>query len=153
MSTLSEKALTVRLATITANNDIHDAMLKGAVNYALRDDAFALLEQEILAKAEGPLLPCVSSSIIIDLTRISQLGPFELCRSAWTISFPFRDIMLDMSISAFYREHPVICEAVARIREFCGPAAKIDRPYVSKTADKTYCIIIGIHIPLPQQIT
>lgn len=153
MPSLSEKAITVRLATITANNDIHDAILMGAVNYALRPDALALLEQDIIEKAEGSLSPAASSSIIIDLSRLSQLGPFELCRGSWVVSFPFRDMLLDMSISEFYREHPLIREAVARIREFCGPAAQIDRPYMTKTADKSYCIIIGIHIPLPQQIT
>jgi hypothetical protein len=153
MTSLSEKALTVRLANITANNEIHDAIFKKTVEYALRADALALLEQDIIAKAEGSLLPSVSSSIIIDLTRISQLGPFELCRGAWTISFPFRDIMLDMTISEFYREHPYIRSALSLLREFCGSAAQIDRPYISKTADKTYCIMIGIHISLPRQIT
>lgn len=153
MPSLSEKAITVRLATITANNDIHDAILRGAINYALRNDALALLEQDILAKAEGSLAASVSSSIIIDLSSLSQLGPFELCRGSWVVSFPFRDMLLDMSISEFYREHPIVREAVARLREFCGPAAQIDRPYITKTADKSYCIMIGIHIPLPQQIT
>jgi hypothetical protein len=152
MPSLSEKALTVRLATITANSEIHDAILKGAISYALREDSLALLESEIMSKAEDSLSPSASSSILIDLTRVSQLGPFELCRGSWIISFPFRDMLLDMSISEFYREHPLIREAVARIREFCGPAAQIDRPYVSKMADGSYGLTIGIHIPLPQQI-
>lgn len=153
MTTLSEKALAIRLATITANSEIHDAILRGAVNYALRSDALTLLEHDIISKAEGSLLPNVSSTILIDITSISKLGPFELCRDGWTISFPFRALMLDISISDFYREHPIVREAVARLREFCGPVAQIDRPYVSKTPDGSYQIVIGIHIPLPQQIT
>jgi hypothetical protein len=152
MTTLSEKALTIRLATITANNEIHDAILKGAIDYALRPDALALLEQEIMTTAASSLIPTVSCTFAVDLTRISQLGPFDLCRGSWTISFPFRDMMLDVSITDFYREHPLVRAAMGRVREFCGPAAQIDRPYVSKNLDGSYSLVVYIHIPLPQQI-
>lgn len=152
MTTLSEKALAIRLATITANSEIHDAMLQKAIDYALRPEALELLEQQILTSAANSLIPTVISFIPIDLSEIAQLGPFELRCGAWTISFPFRDMMMDVSIIDFYKGHPLVRAALSRIREFCGSVASIDSPYMSKKSDGSYSLIIPIHIPLPQQI-
>jgi hypothetical protein len=152
MTTLSEKALAIRLATITANSKIHDAMLNEAIDYALRPEALELLEQQILASAASSLIPTVSSFIPIDLTRISQLGPFELRCGVWVISFPFRDTMLDVSITDFYKGHPLVRAALPRVREFCGSVASIESPYMSKNSNGSYILVIPIDIPLPQQV-
>lgn len=151
MASLSERALSIRLATIQSNKEIHDTMLAAAINYAFREDAVALFEESILEKAQHSIEPTITGHFYVNMDSIATLGPFTLCVGDWAIHFPFRDLMLDINISGFYRSHPLVIAAMERLRSICGPEATYNQPYIHKDRD-TYSLVFTAYFKLPQQV-
>ena len=152
MASLSERALSIRLATIQSNKDIHDKLLEGALNYAFRDDAIALFEASILEKAKNTIESTVVENFYVNMDSIAKLGPFTLCIGEWAISFPFRDLLLDVNISEFYRAHPLVIAAMGRLRSICGPGATYGSPYIHKDRN-TYSLVFTAYFNLPQKLS
>ena len=152
MTSLSERALSIRLATIQSNTELHDTLLGAALNYAFRDDAVALFEDSIIERAKNSIEKTVAGRFYVNMDSLAALGPFTLSSGDWVIQFPFRDLMLDVNISDFYRSHPLVIDAMGRLRVICGPGATYGQPYVQKDRD-TYSMVFTAHFTLPQKLS
>jgi hypothetical protein len=152
MSSLSERALSIRLATIQSNTEMHDTLLSAAIDYAFREEAIALFEESIMERAKNSVEPTAVGHFYINMDSIASLGPFTLCVGDWAIHFPFRDLLLGMNISEFYRVHPLVISAMGRLRNICGPGATFGQPYIHKDRD-TYSIVFTVFFTLPQKLS
>lgn len=152
MTSLSERALSIRLATIQSNTELHDTLLAAAINYAFREDAIALFEESIMERAKNSVEPTIVGNFYVNMDSIAALGPFTLCVGDWLIHFPFRDLLLDMNISEFYRAHPLVISAMERLSFICGPCATFRQPYVHKDRD-TYSLVFTAYFNLPQKLS
>ena len=135
MTSLSERALSIRLATIQSNTELHDTLLAAAINYAFREDAVALFEASVLEKAKNSMDVDITERFYVNMDSIAALGPFTICMGDWAIHFPFRDLLLDMNITGFYRAHPLVISAMDRLRFLCGPDAIYGPPSIHKDRD------------------
>lgn len=152
MSSLSERALSIRLATIQSNTELHDTLLSAALNYAFRDDAIALFEESIMERAKNTIEPTAVGHFYVNMDSVAALGPFTLCVSDWAIHFPFRDLLLNVNISEFYRTHPLVIAAMGRLRSICGPGATYNPPYLQKDGN-TYSMVFTVYFKLPQKLS
>ena len=152
MTTLAERALAIRLASIKSNTEIHDRLLAEAIDFAVRDDAIALFESTILAQSKDSLEPMVSGRFYINMDAIAAIGPFAIRYGDWTIQFPLREGLLFINISDFYKGHPLVIKAIEKLSSICGPSAHLYRANVQKDGNN-WNIVITASFTLPQQLS